>query len=170
MRALALAIAALALAGCASSFAERAASVRDCPVTLSRQLPPDEVIEFIRAGVNPPVTFDQVRDDMRAHGNWYGRDGLWISLPSDGIVRWGSATWPSKLWTYSLVPGRASGDARRLDAPAGQEARAEFNGGAGGAGPGFIATAYLFPADGCWEAAYRVGDAELRFVVAVERD
>jgi hypothetical protein len=136
---------------------------------LVRQIPPDQIIEFMRAGLSPPQTFDEVRESIRTTGNWYGSDDLWISLPANGVVTWGSSTWPSKFWTYALVPGRASGEARRLDGPTPPGAVATFNGGVGGEGPGFIASAYLFATNGCWEGTYRVGDATLRFVVKVQR-
>ena len=118
--------------------------------------------------MNPPVSLDDARARMQDE-NWLGRDGLWVSLPPDGVVTWGTATWPSKLWTYALVPGRAAGAARRVDGPTPAGVRVEFNGDAGGEGPGFIPSGYLFPSDGCWEATYRVGDHSLVFVVNVLR-
>jgi len=35
--------------------------------------------------------------------------------------------------------------------------------------PGFIPAGFLFPADGCWEVTYRVGDGSVTFVVEVLR-
>jgi hypothetical protein len=169
-----MAIVALALlsAACAPAAAppSPAPSLRGpCPVTLAHQIPPDQVIEFVRGGVMPPVTFEQVKHDMEERGNWFGSDGLWISLPYDGVVTWGSPTFASKFWAYALVPGHASAVARRLEGKTPPGFEASFSGSAGDAGPGFMASGYLFPTNGCWEATWRVGESSLTFVVDVRR-
>lgn len=118
----------------------------------------------------------------------HGNGELWTSLWPDGTVLIrpedvqpdGSMAmkWP---W-WRGVPGQLFIEGRRLDAPA-PPLRAEAPGGrrldipvtpsagtrSSDGAEGFQATALVFPTEGCWEVTGWVGDANLTFVVRVER-
>lgn len=134
-----------------------------CAVTLAFQQPPDQVRESARAGAN-------VGTDAGQAANWAGSSGIWVPLPDDGRVTWGSASRASKFPIWVTVSGAVTATARRLDG-ASPTVRAEFNGGhPTGQGPGFNATGIAFPSDGCWEVAYQAREGSLTFVVSVIRD
>lgn len=145
-------------------------ALASCPWTSAKQHPPDQVLEVVRAGANPQPTLDEVAA-AAARDNWAGSDGIWLSLPPDGRVTWGSPTLSSKFWAYAIVAGPASVIGRRLDAATPPGFSAVINGqpATSAQGPGFFPTGVLFPTNGCWEVTYRVGSAQLTFVVDVDR-
>jgi hypothetical protein len=159
----------LLVVSCGATRPETArASDPGCAWTKVAQVPPDVVIEFIRGGQQPQKSFDQVRNDTGT-ANFSGAGDIWISLPRDGRVTWGSATESSKFWVYALAAGEVSVTARRLDAASPAGFRSAFNGRPTATGPGFLATGLTFPSSGCWEVTYTVGSAKNVFVVDVIR-
>jgi hypothetical protein len=164
---LVLALALLAAIACQSAQPVPAAA---CPWTNAKQRPPDQAIEVMRAGTNPPITFEEAVA-ATATQNWAGKDGVWVSLPPDGRVTWGSPKDGSKFWAYSLVPGHVTATARRLggSTPTGFATSIGGQGSNIPEGPGFLPSGLTFPANGCWEVTYRVGASALTFVVDVDR-
>jgi hypothetical protein len=144
-----------------------ATSPANCQVTLAFQRPPDQVIDWARSGASPAVTHEQAVQ-LAKDTNWAGADGIWIALPSDGRVTWGTPTFGSKFPVWVLGNGAVSAVARRVDGPTPPGVTGRFNGDDPiGQGPGFNSSAITFPTNGCWEVTYRAGDATLRFVVEV---
>jgi len=140
-----------------------------CPVTLAFQVPPDEVIDWARGVGNSGRTREQERDATR-NTNWAGGDGIWVVLPSDGVVTWGSPAYGSKFGLFVSGSGRVTATARRIGAPTPPGVAADIGTPEQGYGPpGFIASGITFPADGCWEVTYRVAARNLTFVVDVQR-
>jgi len=139
-----------------------------CPVTIAFQRPPDEVIDVARAGSTSQMSHDQAVEAAK-RTNWASTDGIWIPLPSDGVVTWGSATSGSKFPVWPLAAGRVSATAPRLDAPTPPGFTSDFGTPEVASSLGFIASGLAFPSGGCWEVTYRVGEARLTFVVDVRR-
>ena len=119
-----------------------------CPVTLPN-------------GNTPPGEKPAVGD----HGN----GALWTSLWSEGTIRakpnyvLSDGSIDMKFGWWRSVIGKLSIEGRRLDAPAsplGAEIRNDLR-------AGFVATAVIFPTEGCWEVIGRVGDHTLTFVTLV---
>jgi hypothetical protein len=138
-----------------------------CPVTLAYQRPPDQVIDWARAGTSPAVSHDEAVEAAK-HSNWTGANGIWIALPPDGRVTWGTSTSGSKFPVWLTATGVVTATARRLDGPTPPSVKGEFNGGdSAGQAPGFNSSAITFPTNGCWEVTYRAGDGTLKFVVNV---
>jgi len=170
---LVLALATLALAACTTlgGSPAPASSVRPgaCPVTRAFQRPPDEVIDWARAVGNSGRTRDQEREATK-NTNWAGRDGIWLVLPGDGLVTWGSPTYGSKFGLFVSGSGRVTATARRFDAPTPAGVATHVGTREEGYGPpGFIASGITFPADGCWEVTYRIAERSVTFVVDVQR-
>src|SRR5438876_6890216 len=111
-------VATLFLAGCtplADSAGGAAPTTRTpapCPVTLAYQLPPDEVIEWGASGSTSSLTHEQVVEAARKT-NWVGGGGIWVGLPPDGIVTWGTTTQGSKFGLLAYGIGRVTADALR---------------------------------------------------------
>jgi hypothetical protein len=142
-------------------------SPASCPITLAFQRPPDQVIDWARAGASPAISHEQAVELARAT-NWTGADGIWIPLPSDGRVTWGTSTSGSKFPVWLTASGTVTASARRIDGPTAPGVAGQFNGGnPSGQGPGFNASGITFPSNGCWEVTYRAGDGTLKFVVSV---
>lgn len=143
-----------------------------CAVTVPNQSQPP--VKNFGGTVTYASDYQGSRDApiKEAHGN--GK--LWTILWPDGTVtfRTGgpgfvlpdgslSMKWP---W-YRAVAGRLTIQGRRLDAPA-APLRAAVPEGYGDLG--FQSSALIFPAEGCWEVAGRVGNtAALTFVTRVVR-
>ena len=111
----------LFLAGCTplANSAGGAAPTRTpapCPVTLAYQLPPDEVIEWSASGSTSALPHEEVVEAAR-RTNWVGDGGIWVALPPDGIVTWGTTTQGSKFGLFAYGVGPVTADARRLGAP-----------------------------------------------------
>lgn len=154
----------------ATERAPAATSSAPCPVTQVFQRPPDQVIDWARAGASPAISHDQAVE-LAAQTNWAGSDGIWIPLPSDGRVTWGTATSASKFPIWLTTSGVVTATASRIDGPTPPGVTAQFNGAdPSGQGPGFNASGVVFPENGCWEVTYRAGDGSLKFVVNVTRD
>jgi hypothetical protein len=138
-----------------------------CRVTLAFQRPPDQIIDWARAGANPPVSHDEAVEHSK-RTNWVGADGIWISLPANGRVTWGTHATGSKFPLWMTASGVATATARRIDAATPPGVIAHFNGAnPSGEGPGFNSSSITFPTNGCWEVTYHVGDVTLKFVVDV---
>ncbi len=148
-----------------------------CAPTFAHMVPPQEVADFMMRGssrYNATAEAWNARPSLEswaASENWVGNEGIWVSLPTNGLVSWGSTTSTSKFWTYVVGRvGAVTATARRLDGPA--VSGFSMSGGTPSEGygpPGFIPAGFLFPADGCWEVTYRVGDGSVTFVVEVLR-
>jgi len=140
-----------------------------CPVTLAFQLPPDEAIDFMRAGSSAQPTHEEAVAAAR-RTNWAGNDGIWVVLPNDGVVTWGSTTFGSKFGLYAFGTGRMTATARRFGGvtPPGFEASIGTP-DQGYGPPGFIASGLTFPSNGCWEVTYRIAERSVTFVVDVQR-
>ncbi len=146
------------------------ASSAPCPVTLAFQGPPDQVIDWARAGASPAMSHEQAVESAK-QTNWVGANGIWIPLPPDGRVTWGTSTSSSKFPVWLTASGVVTATARRIDGPASAGATGQFNGGnSSGQGPGFNASGITFPTNGCWEVTYRAGDGTLKFVVNVAQN
>jgi hypothetical protein len=144
-------------------------AVAACPVTRAFQRPPDEVIDWARAVGNSGRTREQEREATH-NTNWAGGDGIWVVLPGDGLVTWGSPTYGSKLGLFVSGSGRVTATARRIGAPTPPGVAADIGTPEEGYGPpGFIASWVTFPSDGCWEVTYRIASRSLTFVVDVKR-
>ena len=164
---LVLALATLSLAACTTlgGLAAPASSVGvgACQVTRAFQRPPDEVIDWARAAGNSGRTRDQEREATKST-NWAGGDCIWVVLPGDGLVTWGSPTHGSKFGLFVSGSGRVTATARRLDGPTPAGVAADIGTPEEGYGPpGFIASGITFPADGCGEVTYRVESRSLTF-------
>lgn len=172
--ALSLAAAAWGLAGAAPSspVATPAASPAPCPITAPN-------------GVQPApdaLVFGRGAGD-------FGNGALWTALwmwgegeirVDPGHVQPDGSLGPMKWAWYRSVPGPLTVEGRRLDAPA-PPLEAYGPGGAPLAPPAatpagfevrypdeaFIPTGLVFPSEGCWEVAGRVGAARLTFVTRV---
>ncbi len=106
--------------------------------------------------------------ELARQTNWAGSDGIWIPLPTDGRVTWGTSTFASKFPIWLTASGTVTATARRIDGPTPSGVNGQFNGGdPSGQGPGFNASGIAFPTNGCWEVTYRAGAATLMFVVNV---
>ena len=163
----------LFLAGCtplANSAGGAAPTTRTpapCPVTLAYQLPPDEVIEWSASGSTSALPHEQVVEAAR-RTNWVGGGAIWVALPPDGIVTWGTTTQGSKFGLFAYGIGRVTADARRLGAPTPPGFAAKIGTPEEGYGPpGFIASGLVFPENGCWEVTYRIDRSSVTFVVNV---
>jgi len=165
-----LTLATLLLAACTSVGGLPGASpVAVCPVTLAFQVPPDEVIDWSLSVGNSGRTREQEREATKAM-NWAGGGGIWVVLPSDGVVTWGSPTNGSKFGLFVSGSGLVTATARRIGAPTPPGVAADIGTPEEGYGPpGFIASEVTFPSDGCWEVTYRIASRSLTFVVDVER-
>src|SRR5438552_17849805 len=155
------------LAGSAGGAAPTTRTPAPCPVTLAYQLPPDEVIEWWASGSTSSLTHEQVVEAARKT-NWVGGGGIWVALPPDGIVTWGTTTQGPKFGLFRYGVGRATADARRLGAPTPPGFAAKIGTPEQGYGPpGFIASGLIFPENGCWEVTYRLDTGSVTFVVNV---
>lgn len=133
----------------------------ECPVTLPvpPEMVPDRVVNAILAGSSDP---DRVQLSV------YGNNLMWVTFPSDGVVRGvprdGGVF--EKFLIFSLTwKGTPSVHAWRLDDSG---VRARFEGSAGStSGGSFWVAGGLFPTPGCWSVAVRHQDQELRFIVNV---
>jgi hypothetical protein len=162
---------ALAMAACSSPGGSPAPplAVAACPVTRAFQRPPDEVIDWARAVGNSGRTREQEREATKST-NWAGGDGIWVVLPPDGVVTWGSPTNGSKFGLFVSGSGLVTATARRMGAPTPPGVAADIGTPEEGYGPpGFIASDVTFPADGCWKVTYRIAWRSLTFVVDVKR-
>ncbi len=112
---------------------------------------------------NPPLTPPpavSAGEPIGTGGFWYGTDGLWVTLPSQGSLLQSD----KKVWWHT-IPGWLAVEGRRLDMPApplmvrippGYD---EMN---------LQAMGLDFPTLGCWEVVGRLAGRELRFVTNVE--
>jgi hypothetical protein len=136
-----------------------------CPVTRPPDpplTPPEEMIAFLRTGSSNP---DQFRP-LGPGQFFYGNDGLWLSLPEDGVV------WNQKQPWWRAMPGKLRIEGRRLDGshagvvPVGEMVPvAHVPDGYGGRG--FQATGWAFPSPGCWEIGAHVDESKIRLVLWV---
>jgi len=146
-----------------------ASPVAECRVTLAFHVPPDEVIDWARSAGNSGRTREQEREATK-NTNWAGGEGIWVVLPPDGVVNWGSSAHGSKFGLFVAGSGSVTATARRIGAPTPPGVTADIGTPEQGYGPpGFIASGITFPADGCWEVTYRVASRSLTFVVDVQR-
>lgn len=94
---------------------------------------------------------------------------MWAGLWPEGTVRarpnyvLSDGSVDMKFWWWRAVLGKLSIEGRRLDASA-PPLRADIR---NDLRAGFIATAVIFPTEGCWEVTGRVGDHTLTFVTLV---
>ena len=93
------------LANSAGGAAPTTRTPAPCPVTLAYQLPPDEVIEWSASGSTSALPHEQVVEAAR-RTNWVGGGGIWVALPPDGIVTWGTTTQGSKFGLFAYGVGR----------------------------------------------------------------
>jgi hypothetical protein len=163
----------LFLAGCtplansAGSAAPTTRTTAPCPVTLAYEMPPDEVIEWSARGSTSALTHEQMVEAAR-QTNWVGGGGIWVALPPDGIVTWGTTTQGSKLGLFAYGVGRVTAGAHRVGAPTPPGFEAKIGTPEEGYGPpGFIASGLVFPENGCWEVTYRIDRSGVTFVVNV---
>jgi hypothetical protein len=155
------------LAGSAGAAPTSANALGPCPVTLAYQLPPEEVIEWSASGSRSAMTHEQVVEAAK-RTNWVGGAGIWVALPPDGVVTWGTTTTGSKFGLFAYGTGRVTAEARRVGASTPPGFAAEIGTPEQGYGPpGFIATGLIFPENGCWEVTYRIDRNSVTFVVNV---
>jgi hypothetical protein len=141
-----------------------------CAPTITHERPPQQLIEFLRAGTSPKPAPEPFANSFST-ANWAGNDAFWVGLPADGMLQ---PTFPPaydagwKFWSYATAPGdpkppfyssyEVTASARTIDRPTPAGFVAYFNGlHTTGYGPGFLATGLIFPAPGCWEITYRAG-------------
>ena len=131
------------------------AAAKSCPLTFpDRRKPPASA-----AGTLPPVP-----------PVFHGNGKLWVKLWPFGVIvarpgvisRDGSID--IKLPWWRGVPGRLTVTGRRLDAPA-APVKAYIPSGYGSSG--FQPSGVVFPTQGCWKVAGRVGKVRLDFVTLV---
>ena len=110
--------------------------------------------------------------------NWFGTDGLWTFLPTDGIwgqgekIFWFREEWGrykgSDHWIPAIDSTKLTVTARRLDGPAPPpevgQASSSYRQEDWKA---FLVGGINFPTPGCWEVSSRYENAELTFVVWV---
>jgi hypothetical protein len=155
------------LADSAGASPTSATTPGTCPVTLAYELPPDEVIEWSASGSTSSMTHEQVVEAAK-RTNWVGGGGIWVALPPDGVVTWGTTTHGSKFGLFAYGSGRMTADARRVGAPTPPGFSAQIGTPEQGYGPpGFIASGLIFPENGCWEVTYRLDRNSVTFVVNV---
>lgn len=127
----------------------------DCVVTVAVDAVPDEV-EFERP--TPWVTTDQ---------GWYGGgEGLWVSLPPDGVLpalRADDGNLHTKFPWWRLRPGSLA--VRAEPASGGEAVPGDVPDGYGELG--FTPSGLSFPRSGCWRVTGTLDGAELSFVVWV---
>jgi hypothetical protein len=113
--------------------------------------------------------------------NWFGTDGLWTFLPSDGIWGQGNKTFwfreewgrykGSDQWIPAIDSTKLEVTARRLDGPASSpevgQASSSYRQQDWKA---FLVGGINFPTPGCWEVSARYENDELTFVVWVVSD
>src|SRR5712691_11739759 len=81
-----------------------------CAPTLARMVLLHEVADFMMRGSSRYTATAEAwnarpsLESWAASENWVGNEGIWVSLPTSGLVSWGSTTSTSKFWTY--VVGR----------------------------------------------------------------
>jgi len=112
--------------------------------------------------LNPPLTPPpavSAGEPIGTGGFWYGIDGLWVTLPSQGSLLQSD----KKVWWHT-IPGWLAVEGRRLDMPA---PPLMVNIPPGYDEMNLQATGLNFPTLGCWEVIGRVSGHELRFVVNV---
>lgn len=137
---------------------DAAAASFSCPVTRPN-------------GLQPPATGNAFMAGRGDYGNawlwtslWiWGEDGVHVpasAIDADGIAQDLKWSW------YRFVPGTLSITGRRLDAEA-PPLTAWVPSGYGDRG--FQVSGLTFPTEGCWEVMGHLGEADLTFVVTVDR-
>ena len=116
--------------------------------------------------VTRPITpTAQLVEATRSDTRWYGRDGLWVSLPTPNTRpdRQPNGLLHLKIAWWRLTPGNLSENAIRLDVPGRAAAQVPSGNGMTGLQP----TGVLFPKPGCWEVQGRVNTTTVTIVVKV---
>lgn len=136
-------------------------AISTCPVTLHNGKSPSEHY----------CTSDS------CHGNDDGTlfTGLWpggkvIFTPNGSGAQNSDGSLGTKWFWYRMIEGDVVISGKRLDAPAPAMPTVVLRGREDGYGEtGFHAGGLLFPSEGCWEVAGRVGDESLTLVTLVAR-
>jgi hypothetical protein len=166
---MALALAALVLAGCTGSPARPTSGARpagtssihpgasaSCPVT---RPVPHTSLPVLVAGV-PGLPVPYIR-------GWYGNAALWIGVPTRGILpaTHDSGQWSTKFPWWRAKRGTLAITARRLDGPG-----AGFHGQvpSGYGDFGFTPSGLLWPAPGCWQVTGTIAGRSLTFITLVK--
>lgn len=134
-----------------------------CPVTSADDIRPDHSLD----------PFDD-------NASVYYADGLWVSIPKDGVIElsiddvisFGPLTgWRSETITWLRedgVEGFVEVTGRRLDAHSDLTPQTPLSPQRQYVRVGTVTTGLAFPSEGCWEVTGSVSDRKITFVVEVQ--